>query len=95
VEVASQHGKLQAPAVTTPGIAPDVIAMPMGQGHKNYTRYASKRGANPASILAPMVEAETGTLAWAATRVKITRAGESGLILFGGDTRLPDEGSRR
>lgn len=95
VEVTSQHGKLQAPAVITPGIAPDVIAMPMGQGHENYTRYASKRGANPASILAPVVEAATGTLAWAATRVKITRAGEGALILFGGDTRLPDEGSRR
>lgn len=95
VEVASQHGKLQAPALISPGIAPDVIAMPMGQGHENYTRYASKRGANPASILAPEVEAETGTLAWAATRVKITRAGEGRLILFGADSRLPDEGSRR
>jgi anaerobic selenocysteine-containing dehydrogenase len=95
VEVASQHGKLQAPAVITPGIAPDVIAMPMGQGHENYTRYASKRGANPASILAPMVDAERGTLAWAATRVKITRAGEGRLILFGGGSQLPNEGSRR
>lgn len=95
VEVASRHGKLQALAVITPGIAPDVIAMPMGQGHENYTRYASKRGANPASILAPVTEAETGTLAWAATRVKITRAGAGRLILFGGESRLPDEGSRR
>ncbi|HEV2214332.1 MAG TPA: molybdopterin-dependent oxidoreductase, partial [Terracidiphilus sp.] len=40
LEVASQHGKLQAPALLAPGIAPDSVAMPVGQGHENYGRYA-------------------------------------------------------
>src|SRR5579875_715345 len=84
VEVASQHGSLRAPAMITPGIAPDVVAMPIGQGHENFTRYASKRGANPISILAPLSVAGTEALAWAATRVKISRVGEGALILFGG-----------
>ena len=83
VEVASQHGKLQAPALVTPAIAPDVIAMPIGQGHTNYTRYATGRGANPISILAPMTVEGTGSLAWAATRVKISRVGEGKLVMFG------------
>ena len=87
VEVESQHGKLQAPALLTPGIAPDVIAMPVGQGHTNFTRYASGRGANPISILAPMVVPETRSLAWAATRVKITKVGEGKLTLFAGEMR--------
>jgi len=87
VEVASQHGMLQAPALVTPGIAPDVVAMPIGQGHTNYTRYASGRGANSISILAPMVVRETGSLAWAATRVKITKVGEGKLPLFGAELR--------
>ncbi|MGH9717709.1 MAG: molybdopterin-containing oxidoreductase family protein [Candidatus Acidiferrales bacterium] len=87
IEVASQHGTLRAPAMITPGVAPDVIAMPIGQGHENYTRFASKRGANPISILAPMSVEGTGTLAWAATRVKISRVGEGQLILFGGNLR--------
>jgi anaerobic selenocysteine-containing dehydrogenase len=87
VEVSSQHGKLQAPALINPGIAPDVVAMPVGQGHTNYTRYASGRGANPMSILAPMVVPETGSLAWAATRVKITKVGEGKLTLFAGGLR--------
>ncbi|HVB86250.1 MAG TPA: molybdopterin-dependent oxidoreductase [Candidatus Dormibacteraeota bacterium] len=87
VEVASQHGTLRAPAMITPGIAPDVIAMPIGQGHENYTRFASNRGANPISILAPMSVAQANTLAWAATRVKISRVGEGQLILFGGSLR--------
>ena len=83
LEVASAHGTLQAPALVTPAIAPDVIAMPVGQGHTNYTRYASNRGANPISILAPMTVAGTDSLAWAATRVKISRVGEGKLVLFG------------
>jgi anaerobic selenocysteine-containing dehydrogenase len=84
IEVTSQHGTLRAPAMVVPGIAPDVIAMPVGQGHENFTRYASGRGANPISILAPMTVAETGSLAWAATRVKISRIGEGKMSLFAG-----------
>jgi anaerobic selenocysteine-containing dehydrogenase len=87
VEVASQHGTLQAPAMISPGIAPDVIAMPIGQGHETFTRYASKRGANPISILAPIAVAGTDALAWAATRVKISKVGEGQLVLFGGSLR--------
>jgi len=97
LEVASQHGKLQAPALLAPGIAPDSVAMPVGQGHEYYGRYASGRGANPVKILAAVTEAETGALAWASTRVKITRVGQPGkLILFGGGLReWPIEDRRR
>ena len=96
VEIASQHGKVQAPALVSPGIAPDVVAMPVGQGHENFGRYASRRGANPLQILAPMVESETGAFAWAATRVKIARVGPGKLVLFAGGLReKPFEGARR
>jgi menaquinone reductase, molybdopterin-binding-like subunit len=86
VEITSRHGSVQAPVVVTPGIAPDVVAMPLGQGHESFTRYASKRGSNPISILAPVTEPRTGALAWGATRVRITRArdGDGELILFAG-----------
>ena len=33
VEIASQHGRVRAPAIVSPGIAPDMVAMPIGQGH--------------------------------------------------------------
>ena len=99
VEITSQHGSLRAPAVVSPGIAPDVVAMPVGQGHENFTRFATGRGANPLSILAPLTEPETGSLAWAATRVHLARAGgaERGqLILFsGGTSRFPHEAEPR
>ncbi len=89
IEVTSTQGSLRAPAFLSPGIAPDAIAIPVGQGHTNFTRYASHRGVNPIAILAPTTIPETGTLAWAATRVKMARVGgpDESLILFGGATR--------
>jgi anaerobic selenocysteine-containing dehydrogenase len=84
VEVRSQHGKLLAPALISPGIAFDVVAMPMGQGHENFGRYASGRGANPMAILAPMQVAEAGSLAWASTRVQMSKVGKAKLALFSG-----------
>jgi anaerobic selenocysteine-containing dehydrogenase len=89
IDVTSTQGTVRVPAMISPGIAPDIVAMPMGQGHESFTRFASRRGANPISILAPIAESETGALAWAATRVKIARAGESDgrLIMFAGEMR--------
>ncbi len=90
IEVTSTQGSVRAPAFLNPGIAPDAVAMPVGQGHTNFTRYASNRGVNPIEILAPTTVDGTGTLAWSATRVKIAKVGEpdvDSLILFGGATR--------
>jgi anaerobic selenocysteine-containing dehydrogenase len=99
VEIRSQHGSLRAPAILSPGIAPDIVAMPIGQGHENFSRFASRRGANPLAILAPLAERETGALAWAATRVKLVRVGgaeEGKLITFaGGMSQFPIEQERR
>jgi len=83
LEIASSQGTLRVPAIPSPAIAPDVIAMPFGQGHQTFTRFATGRGVNPISILAAKQEPETGSLAWAATRVKVTKVGsKSGPILF-------------
>jgi anaerobic selenocysteine-containing dehydrogenase len=89
VEVASTQGSVRAPAMISPGIAPDVVGMPVGQGHETYTRFASNRGVNPISILAPVAEATTGALAWAATRVRVSRVadGDGSLIMFAGEMR--------
>jgi anaerobic selenocysteine-containing dehydrogenase len=97
VDVTSPQGTLRAPVMIFPGIAPGVVAMPVGQGHENFTRYASRRGVNPIEILSPLTEPETGALAWAATRVKLARAGDGDgrLIMFAGEMREnPNEGKR-
>jgi anaerobic selenocysteine-containing dehydrogenase len=96
VEITSAHGTLRTAAIVSPGIAPDVVAMPAGQGHQRFTRYATGRGENPIELLAPLTEPETGTLAWAATRVRIARVGDPDgrLILFAGGSREVEDKGR-
>jgi len=76
VRLSSSAGELTVPVLVYPGIRPDVIAMPIGQGHKHSGRYASGRGVNPMELLAAVTDQHTGDLAWAATRVKMTATGE-------------------
>ena len=54
------------------GIRPDVVAVPMGQGHAEMGRYARNRGANVAAILSAKTTSD-GELAWGATRVKLEK----------------------
>jgi anaerobic selenocysteine-containing dehydrogenase len=75
VRVESPHGALEVPVVVYPGIRPDVVAIPVGQGHDDYGRFAAQRGRNPISLIAPVVQAETGALAWGATRVRLQATG--------------------
>lgn len=95
LEIASEHGKIQAPALLFPGISPDVMAMPVGQGHEDYGRYATGRGANPLKIVGPQVEPHTSSWAWASTRVSITKVGSGELILFSGGPTEWSETVRR
>lgn len=74
VAVSSPHGELLVKAVLFPGIHPDAVAIPMGQGHR-VGRYASGVGVNPLAILSPKRERETGELAWCATRVQLRHVG--------------------
>jgi menaquinone reductase, molybdopterin-binding-like subunit len=89
VDLSSPHGTVRTAAYVSPGIAPDVLAMPAGQGHTTFTRYASGRGENPVDLLAPVTVENTDAVAWAATRVKIARVGDQDgrLILFAGGMR--------
>jgi anaerobic selenocysteine-containing dehydrogenase len=73
VRVESDSGNLEVLAYVHPAALPGVVSMAIGQGHTHYGRYASGRGANPLSILAPVWENSTGTLAFGATRVRVAR----------------------
>ncbi len=77
IKVTSSNGTIEALAYPHPGAAPDVVSIPMGQGHSAGGRYAKGRGANVLSVLSPSVkDSSTGALAWAATRVNIEKTGD-------------------
>jgi molybdopterin-containing oxidoreductase family iron-sulfur binding subunit len=74
LEVASPHGRVKASAFLYPGIRPDTVAMPLGQGHTEYGRYAKRRGANPVALLPGELDAASGGRVWFGTRVTLRRA---------------------
>jgi len=81
IKVESEHGSVTVQAVVIKAVHPDVIAIPLGQGHEEYGRYAKGRGVNPLKILNPVAEAKTGSLAMYATRVSVTPTGHSDAVV--------------
>ena len=73
---ASNGQSIEALAYPHPGISPDVVAVPMGQGHTGGGQYENGRGANVMSMLDTVEDAATGALAWAATRVNVAKTGD-------------------
>jgi len=87
VKIASAQGDLNVKVYVYKGVHPDVIAVPLGQGHHaGFSRYAKDRGVNSLSILDPKVDKMTGELALYSTNVKVTKAAKSDdvLVRFGG-----------
>ncbi len=74
LEIASAHGRFEVKAMLFPGIHPESLAVPLGQGH-DVGRYAKGVGVNPLAILAPALDRDSGELALCATRVKCRRIG--------------------
>ena len=75
VRVVTPQGSAELPVYVNPAAMPDVLSVPMGQGHTAYGRYAEGRGVNPLELVAPQTERETGALAWAATRSRLELTG--------------------
>lgn len=80
VRVISPNGELEAPVIVYPGIRPDCVAMPVGQGHQDYGRFAQGRGNHPIQLVSPLVDPETDVLSWGATRVRLETTGDRKVI---------------
>ena len=84
VEVTSPQGALRLPAVIYPGIRPDMVAIPLGQGHRGGGRYARGRGVNPLELLVLTFAGPGPEPAWNATRVRVARISGKGELVTAG-----------
>lgn len=84
VEVTSPQGSLRLPAVIFPGIRPDMVAIPLGQGHRDMGRYARGRGVNPLVLVALLSDGRDPQPAWCATRVRVSRVSAKGDLVTAG-----------
>lgn len=84
VNVTSPAGTLGAHAVINPGLAPGVVSMPLGQGHRRFGKFAEGRGGNPFGLLPDATDDATGAPARQSTRVSLSKAAVPGkLVRFG------------
>jgi len=75
IRIQSPFGEIEAIVYEYPAIQPDTLAIPFGQGHTAYGRYAAGRGANPAHLFSLKING-AGDLAFGATKVKIEKTGK-------------------
>jgi molybdopterin-containing oxidoreductase family iron-sulfur binding subunit len=90
VRITSAGGNIETQVYTHKGVHPDVVAVPLGQGHTDYGRYAKGRGVNPMSILDLVADKKTGEVATHATRVKVEKANRHEVLvkMGGSETQM-------
>ena len=82
--IASPQSTIELPAFLYPGLRPDVIAIPVGQGHTQYGRYAANRGGNPLRLCASTLDQVAGAVGQIGVRVSVAKTGRNQkLIRFG------------
>jgi anaerobic selenocysteine-containing dehydrogenase len=75
VKITSPYGELEVAVYLYPAIRPDTLAIPFGQGHIAFGRYAQGHGVNLAKLLGMKVNA-AGDLAFSSIKVKIEKTGQ-------------------
>ncbi|MEE9235662.1 MAG: molybdopterin-dependent oxidoreductase [Candidatus Acidoferrales bacterium] len=75
VQLTSPHGTIELPALPYEGIHPEAVAVPIGQGHREYGRTAQGRGANPIELLSATAEPASGGQAWLSVKVQLQKTG--------------------
>lgn len=74
VWIESSKGKIQLKAKVLSTVAPGMVHIPFGQGHRAYGRWARGRGRNPNDLILSLEDTLKGFGILAGTKVKITKA---------------------
>lgn len=75
VRVISPTAQVDLPVVIYPAIRPDVVAVPTGQGHLDYGRFAEDRGSNVIQLISYDSASSMTGFNWRGTRVRIEPLG--------------------
>ncbi|WP_462136895.1 molybdopterin-dependent oxidoreductase [Candidatus Mycalebacterium sp.] len=81
VKIESPFGAVETQVFVNEGISSNTVAIPIGQGHEEYGRYAQDRGVSPMKIMSPASDVLSGGYAWFSTKVKVTPTGKDSLLV--------------
>ncbi len=77
VEVKSNISSIELPVYVHPAVPTHTVAVPIGLGKENFTRYASGRGANVVDLIDSSKLNENGDIMWNSTTVTINKTEDS------------------
>lgn len=77
LRIKSPYGVVDAPAFPVLTVPRDALAMPIGQGHTDYGRFANGLPANPMQLLPPDIDPSTGGLLRPLFGVTVVKTGEN------------------
>ncbi len=77
VKVTTEAGSVEVPAYVWSGVRKDVVAMPLGQGHTAYGRYAKDLGVNALALLSPAQDAASGALAYLSAKAAVAKGAKA------------------
>ncbi|MCH8988156.1 MAG: molybdopterin-dependent oxidoreductase [Chloroflexi bacterium] len=97
VRIESSKDSIRAVVYPTPAVPPDVVSVPFGQGRRHGSDYATDRPGTESSNVMDILETtqvkDTGSLAWAGTRVRLSKTGDSvSISKLEGDVRAVEIG---
>ena len=75
VEIASAYGSVKVPVLPIPSVPPGRVALPIGQGHTHFGRFADGRPDNPMKLM-PAVQDSSKRIGVPAFRVGVRPAAE-------------------
>lgn len=75
VDVTTGSRTVSAVVYIYPGLRRQMVAMPLGRGHREYGRYAKDIGSNPMALLDGTMDA-SGALVYTQTKVTISKTGD-------------------
>jgi anaerobic selenocysteine-containing dehydrogenase/Fe-S-cluster-containing dehydrogenase component len=76
----SPSGSIEIPAYPYPGIDPSTVAIPLGQGHTAFGRYANQRMVNPSQLLSSHLDPSSGGIGGLAVPVTLKKTGKRSLL---------------
>ncbi len=77
LRIQSPHGETHAPALPLPSVAPHTIAIPMGQGHEEFGRYAAIHYGHPLHLLSSRTDDRDGAMERQAFKVSLEKHGRT------------------
>lgn len=97
VRIESSKDSIRAVVYPTPAVPPDVVSVPFGQGRRHGSDYATDRPGTESSNVMDILETtqvkDTGSLAWAGTRVRLSKTDDSvSISKLEGDVRAVEIG---